>query len=306
MGRAGTSAPEGGEALVTAPNLRHEFWQQFKSYMAGASGIGCSRPSYDGWMWHAADLSSGYLASLVNVRLGQIGVRFRLNGLNADTVFSFLESQRTAVDASLLGAPAWRSGEGSSHVIEVLTGADISVREEWPAQMAWLRTELESFQAALWPFVGRVPPGAGRRQWDEQLFFGDLTAWNPGCVAPARLILEEARRRGEAVQWGSGAQAGSFSPSIPLKGVAHQLVSARTDGTFQLLFTRLRESAPFAARERRLELLARVNQVGHLHLPEATIDQRPSVPLAVLSGSGVCEQFVELMSRFHDTVLRDG
>lgn len=292
--------------MVTTARLRREFWQVFKQHMAHASAVGCSRPSSDGWMWHAADLSAGYLASLINVRLGEIGVRFRLNGAGADTVFSLLQAQRSRVDAVLDPPPTWRPGEGSSHVIEVSTSADISLRNEWPAQMTWLCTHLESFQVALWPLVGRVPPAGARRPWDEELFFRELTAWNPACLAPAAAVIERARRRGEVIKWGSGGQVGSCTPSVLRRGIAHQLVSVRTDGTFQLLFTHLRETPPFVDRSRRLELLQRVNQIRHLRLPEATVDQRPAVPLAVLTDGEAGEQFAGLLDWFHDSVTRGG
>lgn len=286
---------------MRAPDLRHQFWQEFKLYMADAS-IGCSRPSNDGWMWHAADLSSGYLASLVNVRLGQIGVRFRLNGPNADTVFSFLESRRPQVDTALETPPTWRRGEGSSHVIEILHSADISARAAWPEHMTWLRSQLEGFQSALWPFVGRVPPAGGRRPWDERRFFDKLAKWNPSGTGPAATILESARQQGDAIHWGSGGQIGSFAPSVPRQGVAHQLVSVKTDGTFQLLFTRLGESPPFSDRAHRAEVLRRVNQVRYLLLPEASIGRRPSVPLAVLGEPEVCLQLCEVLGWFRDIV----
>ncbi len=94
--------------------------------------------------------------------------------------------------------------------------------------MAWLRRQLEVFQRALWPFVGRVPPTGARRQWDEPSFFGELA--------------------------------------------------------------------------RRLEILGHVNEVLHLRLPEASVDQRPSVPLAALSDLDARDQFVALLDWFGGAV----
>jgi hypothetical protein len=292
--------------MAASSQLRREFWRAFRDYMAGVSAIGCSSPSSDGWMWHVAHVSSGYLASLLNVRLGQIGVRFRLAGPEADTVFSFLESHRHDVDDALEPRPTWRRGEGSSHVIEVLTGADVSARDSWPAHMSWLRTELEAFQAALWPHVGRVPPAAGRRHWNEELFLSELSAWNPGCLVPATAILATAQQRVEAIQWGSGGRTGSFTPTVWHGGIPHQLVSVRTDGTFQLLFSRLRETPPFADRAGRLELLRRVNEVRHLRLGEEVLGQRPGLPLAMLGDAEVRAQFTGLLGWFSAAVTRGG
>jgi len=287
---------------MRAPQLRLEFWRTFKLYMSNTSTIGCSRASADGWMWHSAALSSGYLASLVNAQRGDIGVRFRLNGMNADTVHSFLGSRKSEIDAALGVALAWRSGDRGSHVIEVMHAADIWECAAWPEHMAWLKDRLEGFREALWPLVGRVPPPHKRRVWSEELFFHELSEWNPTGLIPATELLRDARRRGDGIQWGRGGQSGSLTPTIWRQGVAYQLVSTRTDGTFQLLFARLRELPLFEDRARRLELLERVNEVQHVHLPHQSIDQRPAMPLALLADPRAETEFVKLMDWFHDAV----
>jgi hypothetical protein len=282
-----------------APRLRLEFWQAFKRHMEETSGIGCSRASSDGWMWHAADLSSGYLASILNVRAGEMGVRFRLNETNADTAFSFLQAHRPEIDAAFETPLAWRPGDGGSHVVEVMRPADIADRTAWPEQMGWLMRQLEAFQRALWPLVGRVPPARERRLWDEPLFFRELSAWNPGGLGPATAILRWAQRLGDPLQWGRGGQSGSFTPTVVRQGVAYQLVSVRTDGTLQLLFARLKDSQLFADRARRLELLVEVNRVRHLCLPAETVDQRPAVPLALFADPDAGAQLIALLDAFH-------
>lgn len=309
MAAARTSGPRpsttGSEVRVVSvgvPQLRREFWRAFKLYMGSASTIGCSRVTSDGWMWHSADLSFGYLASLVNVRLGEIGVRFRLNEANAGTVHSFLQSRRREIDDALELAPVWRSGGRGSHVIEAVHVADIGERAAWLGHMAWLKDRLEGFRVALWPLVGRVPPSRERRLWNEELFFRELCQWNPPSLIPAREMLRDTQRRGEGVQWGRGGQSGSYTPTVLRQGVAYQLVSVRTDGTFQLLFARLRKLPLFEDRTRRLELLGQVNKMRHVYLPDAAIDQRPAMPLALLSDRKANAGFVELMGWFHDTV----
>jgi len=289
-------------ASVGASQLRREFWQAFKLHMGNASTIGCSRASPDGWMWHSTGLSSGYLASLVNTRRGEIGVRFRLNETNADTVYSFLRSRKREIDDGLELAPTWRSGDRGSHVIEVIRAADIRERAAWPEHMAWIKDRLEGFRVALWPLVGRVPPPRERRLWNEELFFTELSEWNSTGLIPAAEILRDAQRRGEAIQWGRGGQTGSATPTIWRQGVAYQLVSVHTDGTLQLLFARLRELPRFENRARRLDLLEQVNEVQHVHLPDQSIDQRPAVPLSLLADRSAASEFAKLMGWFHDSV----
>jgi len=289
-------------ATPGAPRARREFWQAFKLHMEEASAIGCSRVSSDGWMWHAADLSSGYLASILNARVGEMGVRFRLNETNADTVFSFLQAHRPAIDAALEAPLAWRRGDGGSHVIESMRPADISDRAAWSEQMTWLTRRLEAFQHALWPFVGRVPPAGERRLWDEALFFRELSAWNPASLRPATELLRWAQQRGHGIQWGRGGQSGSFTPTVSRQGVAYQLAGASTDGALHFLFARLKASRLYSPRARRLELLAQVNRVRGLALPDETVDRRPAVPLAMFDDPGACAQLIALLDRFHDGV----
>lgn len=289
-------------AAMGASQLRREFWASFRDEMKDVGDIGCSRASSDGWMWHTASLSAGYLASLVNVREREICVWFRLNDANADTVYSFLGEHRDRVDREFVTPPRWRRGGGRSHVIEQRRRADVRDRDAWPEHMTWLREQLQDFQRALWPLVGRVPPLGERRRWDEDLFFGELGAWNPDCLAPARAVLDWAHERGEEVQWGSGGQCGSFTPVIMRRGVPHRLVSVSTDGTLRLLFSRLKESSVFAERDQRVEVLTRVNEVRHVRLSDKTLRQRPALPLALLTDSVAAGQFTRLLDWFRETV----
>jgi hypothetical protein len=289
-------------ASMRAPQLRRDFWGEFKREMERTSTIGCSRASSDGWMWHSASLSAGYLASLINIRQGEICVWFRLNDTNADTVSAFLQPHREQIDREFETAPTWRPGGGRSHVIESRCGADIRDRATWPLSMAWLRTQLETFQRALWPLAGRVPPLGQRKRWDEQLFFRELREWNPACVASAHAVLRWARDGGDEVRWGSGGQAGSFTPTIVRRGVPCRLVSVRTDGTLRFQFSRLKDSPVGATRAQRLDVLAEVNRLPYVRLAEETLDQRPAVPLAMLADPAAAARFAHLLEWFRDTV----
>jgi hypothetical protein len=289
-------------ATTGAAQLRREFWRQFTDEMAAHSSIGCSRVSSDGWMWHAADLTFGYLASLLNVRRAEIGVRYRLNDAGADAVFAFLESHRPAIDAAFDVPPTWRPGEGSSHVIEIMRTADVPARAGWAGHMRWLREQLETFQKALWPFVGRVPPAGQRRLWDEPSLLRELAAWNPSCLGPATAVLRWAQMRGQDIQWGRGGQTGSFTPTTMHRGVRYQLAAVRTDGSIRLLFARLMDLPPYTDHRRRLEIVERLNGVPFGHLPAGVIDARPSLPLAMLGHADACAGFVAVLDWFRGDV----
>jgi len=107
-------------------------------------------------------------------------------------------------------------------------------------------------------------------------------------------------RRGDGIQWCRGGQSGSFTPTVLRQGVAYQLATVRTDGTLHLLFARLKDSPLYADRAHRLELLAHVNRLRHFALPDETVDQRPAVPLAVLSDAEACRELVGVLDWFRD------
>lgn len=134
---------------------------------------------------------------------------------------------------------------------------------------------------------------------DAPLFFRELSVWNTACLGPATAILRWVQRRGDPLQWGRGGRSGSFTPTVVRQGVAYELASVRTDGTLQLLFARLKDSQLLADRARRLELLAEVNRGRHLCLPAETVDQRPSVPLAVFDDPDAGAQLIALLDAFH-------
>lgn len=97
----------------------------------------------------------------------------------------------------------------------------------WPEYLEWLRVRLETFQAVLWPIVGRVPPpqDAGHG-WDAESFFAALTSLNPEGVAPAReLLLARAAAAGFRSTWGRGRRYGSVAARVVYNGQPYEPVS---------------------------------------------------------------------------------
>jgi len=284
------------------PELRREFWQGFKRYLEGASSVRCARVTSDGWMWHNADLTTGNLLSMLRLRLGEIGVKYTLNDADTDTVISYLLAHRKEVDTVFDVAPEWRAGGDGSAVIEVRRAVQSCEPQVWPEHFRWLQRQLETFNLALWPLLGRVPPKGDTRQWDEGSFMHEVRAWNPASAGPARAILDWSLAHNAVVSWGRGRRCGSLTPTICRGGFSYQLVSARTDGTFALLFTHLKKSPLFEQRARRLELLERLNRVKFLALPDTVVDFRPSLPLAMLADDAACAQFLDVLGWFRDSV----
>lgn len=287
------------------PELRRDFWQDFKRYLGESNSLHCSRVTTDGWMWHDANLTAGNLLSMLRVRLREIGVKYTLNGADANTVFAFLLDHRKSIDVVFEVAPQWRTGGDGSNVIEVRRAVASYERQVWPDQFRWLQRQLETFRLALSPLIGRVPPKGETRQWDEDAFVREVRAWNPAAIGPAKEILSWSSAHGAAVVWGRGRRCGSFCPTITHGGFPYQLVSVRTDGAFALLFTQLRKSPLFGEKARRLELLRHLNEVRYFALPDAVVDFRQSLPLAMLADHAACAQFVDALDWFRERVSSD-
>jgi hypothetical protein len=284
------------------PWERREFWQHFKWHMQESCGIRCARVTTDGWMWHDTDLTMGNMLSMIRVRLGEIGVKYTLNDANADTVTAYLRAHRLSVDALFRDTPEWRSGGDGSHVIEVRRPMETFDRSVWPEYFSWLQRQLVTFNLALRPLVGRMPPRGETAHWDEALFMREVRTWNPDSAGAAKALLDWTAHHGAISTWGRGRCCGSFAVTIPHRGVPYQLVSARTDGTFSLMFTQLRRSPLFQDPARRLAILERLNLVHGVALPESVIESRPSLPLAMLADERVREEFLGVLGWFRDCV----
>lgn len=284
-----------------APLMRRVYWRTFKQYMQDAGSIRCARVTSDGWIWHSTDISSGKLLSVVRVSMGEIGVKYTLSGVVADTVFSFLESRRETIDAAFDDPPVWR-GDNGSYMIETRRPADMFDRHGWNEQFYWLRRQAEAFHTALWPLLGRDGPSKEKLDWDEQAFLRETSRWNPNSLRVVKPILSWADRRSARLTWGHKQYCGSVRVMIPHCGFGYQPLSIRSNGTFALLFTQLKESPLFWADERREELLHRLNRIEHFLLPREVIDQRPVLPLSMLSTETATASFLDYLDWFVNTV----
>lgn len=297
-------ADEAVSGRSRTPELRRQFWQGFKEYMQASACVGCARVTSDGWMWHTTDLTTGKLLSIARVSLGEIGVKYTLQGVAADSVFSLLQSRRREVDTCFRTAPCWRRGGDASHIIEVRRPGDVLNPGTWPEQFSWLRLQLDHFHEALWPLVGRECPLAGKRDWDERSFMEEVSRWNPNSSDPIQAVLSWASGRGVGVTWSRGQQCGTFQMVIRHRGFEYHPVVVRMNGTFTLLFTHLRESPAFYRPELRIELLRRLNEVEHVVLPEEAIDLRPTLPLAVLGEQPSLDRFLGVLDWFADVATQ--
>ncbi len=153
-------------------------------------------------------------------------------------------------------------------------------------------------QTATAQRIKSVGASSGRK-WNEASFFLDLQAKHPDAVPVARRILDWCRSKVPRIDWGAGAQSGSFVPVVQHKGIDYPLFAVYTYGTFETHFQHYLKRPPFGAEALRIEKLNRLNAIPGIFLPVDSIARRPSIPLE----SMVEEGRVEALLGVYDWVL---
>ncbi len=143
-------------------------------------------------------------------------------------------------------------------------------------------------QTATAQRIKSVGASSGRK-WDEASFFADLQAKHPDAVPVARRILDWCRSKVPRIDWGAGAQSGSFVPVFQHEGIDYPLFAVYTYGSFETHFQHYLRRPPFGAEALRIEKLNRLNAIPGISLPVDSIARRPSFPLESLVEEGRME-----------------
>ncbi len=179
-----------------------------------------------------------------------------------------------------------------------------------------LAVEIKRYvQTDMQVLVPRVIGGGGtaerkrrtlQRRWDETSFVEALTrSVGPWAVDVVREVLSWAKRRMPDIRWGTGLVHGSFAPGVHYQGKTHRLIDVYTYGKVEILFQHMRRnSPPFDRKEARLELLRRLNAIPSVHIPETSIDRRPSIDLAVFRDRSNLKTLLQVLDWAVDEILR--
>lgn len=122
------------------------------------------------------------------------------------------------------------------------------------------------------------------RQWDEISFFEALKEkHNNEIVLVARKLMDWANSNLTRRWWGKGKNHGSYFPVLDYKGLNYCPFALWTDGTIEIQFQYLKDRPPFESIEKRQELLAKLNAIGNVNLPEDSVIRRPSINMSRLT-----------------------
>ena len=130
------------------------------------------------------------------------------------------------------------------------------------------------------------------RQWDEVSFFEEMQRkFSRAEVDVARQIFNWASARVTRIWWGKGATMGSFVPVLHYNGTDHLLFAVYTSSGVEVYFQWYQYRPVFDSPEKRLELLARLNEIPGVSWGEDVIVRRPSIPFSVLTNDEALRQF---------------
>jgi hypothetical protein len=103
------------------------------------------------------------------------------------------------------------------------------------------------------------------------------------------------RRSGGSLRlwWGQGKQHGGFVVIYDAPdGTAHQLFEVWTNGYIELFFKYLANKGPFADEALRRDLMARLNDIPGIEVPEAAVAKRPNVSFDRLPADASLDRFL--------------
>ena len=143
----------------------------------------------------------------------------------------------------------------------------------------------------------------GARHWDEKTFFEELKSKRSSKeYEAARALWDWMVRQDFRRAWGSGRIVGSLYCMIGPLGDADYTFIMLTSGRIQIPFMEMLKRPALRDDEKRRELLAKLNQIPNMSLPDDAIHRWPGFPLAVLIDESARKQFLDVFDWYGEEV----
>lgn len=296
---------EGGTELSAGERggclLRSEFWSGLADYLDDVRGSGMRRVNVDDYLKLRTPVNGCSLYLIARTRLGEIGVRFALQGIEHIALYSHLHSRRARLDRLTQGRLRWQRASERASVLEVRRCAQLDDRGSWPEYYLWFGQQVAALEAVLMPLLGRRPGGsAARTSWNRERFLADVARWNPWSVDAAEKVLDWAPHVLPVHKWGSGARTGSLLCGIRCEVDTCMPIALKSSGVITFRFADMARTPPWHERAARLAYLDRLRGIHHLDLPDDACDLRPFVPLDVVADDVAWPEFTAAMEWFVD------
>ncbi len=136
-----------------------------------------------------------------------------------------------------------------------------------------------------------------KKQWDRTSFFKSLAE---NCIEEeikvADEILKWAESKGLSIRWGTGRISGTFSPILERNGARYYTITIWSNGSIAIEFMDLKKRPPFQDESKRLQLMARLNEIPGISISKDRIGGEPSIQLSDLKEEVVLKQFLETLN----------
>ncbi len=144
--------------------------------------------------------------------------------------------------------------------------------------------------------IGTTRPPLVPGRWDETRFIQVLTeSHGRESTEVASRILDWAKSRGLGLRWGSGSGNGFVFLFLDHQGRRCWTISLQTAGRIEILFGRMQHTPPFESEAKRRELLARLNAIPGVKIPDTAIARFPSIQITTLRDGVVYKQFQSVL-----------
>lgn len=156
--------------LPPVREMQQQFWTAFHSFgVEHGTKLKLGKPSPSHWINVSLGLSGTHLVAVASTynsieknNAGEIRAEFYLDGANAKDYFCMLESRKAEIESELGENLTWYNNPNArSCRIFLRLDADITDRQDWPRQHAWLFDRLEALQRVFSPRLKNLPEYIG-------------------------------------------------------------------------------------------------------------------------------------------------
>ncbi len=149
---------------------------------------------------------------------------------------------------------------------------------------------------------------AGSRTfWDEESYYTNMSErLGDEAVATARAIVAGLSSQGmDASIGGQGKSYGSIVFVLQQGGNSHRPLVIYGDGAVEVRFNHIQKHPPFDQRERRQELLNRLNAIPGVRLLAPNLDTHPSFRIELLYNPAHLDAFLAVWAWYTDEIRAD-
>lgn len=162
---SGAAKQMSNAALTETKLLQQDFWKAFCSYLEQASSnLRTAKPLPQHWLNVALGRGGARLNAIASTwnyetGLGEIRAEVEFFDKNSKAFFAILERKKDEIEADL-GEPLTWYNPQEAQVCRIFLQktADISQRQDWDNQHAWLKEKLESLHRVFAPRVRAIDP----------------------------------------------------------------------------------------------------------------------------------------------------